>query len=739
MHDSNLSVHRLALAAAWGLPIPGSTRWLRGIALCLFLVGLSSASAETLTNWARAGRATQEGARWGVVASLAIDTNPPPATVVSLSLPKTRQIVQRNGNQTANLVLQGTLSGGTAARLEARAMVIPGATNNGVSADWAVIVDGPTNGVFSGVLSNLPAGGWYRVEVRATDSTTNVLATAGVDRVGVGDVFVTAGQSNAGCYGTPAQRPSDDRVSAYTLSSSSWRLAVDPQPDNSGGMGTGGSAWPILGGMLVRSNQVPVGFVGLAYGATQLTQWAPGTANYRNLTNTLRRFGPNGVRAVLWHQGESDSLVSTTADAYFQRLSNIVVLSRKAAGWPVPWGVAEASFHPSATRAQEEAVAAGQRLFVSSFSQSDCFRGPRTDDFNLEKKINTADGVHFNAAGLLDHAQQWANALCGIEDITPKNGDFEANLVLADGVSSSLNRVIGWNKLNVAGTGLAAGTNGYFNPGASTYSNAVDTLNGGVMPNMSGKHVGTLAASAVNNVFLQTLRAHLQPSTIYTFNAAIGVRDDAGAFGGYRLDILANGVPLGGGVTGDLSTLNALAGGSATGKFTVVSCVYTSSVPVATNQQLTVRIMKTGGSGAYLDFDAVQVTSRLTGYGRWQMDNWGSVHADVSLPSADSDADGLPNLVEYLAAGMNPSARDSLPKPTLVSVGGDDYLQLLLNKAPPPVVGTVGLVMSYDLINWFAPSNTSDVLLQNDDAQYRVQLRRSAIPQSFFRIEARSP
>ena len=261
------------------------------------------------------------------------------------------------------------------------------------------------------------------------------------------------------------------------------------------------------------------------------------------------RFGTNGVRAVLWHQGESDSLVPTSATVYFQVLSNIVTRSRAAAGWSVPWGIAEVSFHPSATRAQEEPVAAGQRL--GTYTMTNCFRGPRTDDFNLEGKLS--DTVHFNTVGLTDHAQQWANALGGVENLTPKNGNFEGNTALADGVTATSTRIIGWNRLNSAGTGLAAGGNGYFNPNNSTYPDSVDTLNGGVLPNMNGRHVGTLAASATNNAFLQTFSAQLSPSTIYTFQVAMGVRTNAAVFGGYRLDILANGVPLGPGTTGDLA------------------------------------------------------------------------------------------------------------------------------------------------------------------------------------------
>lgn len=652
---------------------------------------------------------------------------------LTLSQPKTRLVTQRDGSNRGNIRIQGNLSG-TAARLEARAVVMPGTTNNGLSTDWVVVVNSPTNGAFSGTLPGVTAGGWYRVEVRAVDADGNVLASLGVDRIGVGDVFVTAGQSNAACFGSPTQQPFDDHVSAHTLSSGTWRLATDPQPDISGGMGTGGSAWPRLGSLLVRSNHVPIGFIGVASGGTAVSQWVPGTGLYQNLTNALVRFGTNGLRAVLWHQGESDSLVPTSASVYAQALSNIVAGSRRAAGWPVPWGIAEVSYHPSATRAQEEPVAAGQRLLT--YTTPNCFRGAHTDDFHLENKLS--DTVHFDGTGLNEHAQQWADALCGMENLTVKNGNFESNAAIAEGATATGSRVIGWNRLNSAGTGIAAGAgNGYFNPSSTTYPDAADTVNGGVLPNMNGRQVGALGATETNNAFLQTLSAHLQPSTIYTLSVALGVRTNAAVFGDYHLDFLANGVPLGTGTTGDLTALNALAGGNATGAFTLVSCVYTSSVSVPTNQQLAIRISKLGGTNTYLDFDNVQVTTQFTPYGQWQMLHWNSVTDPASLPEADPDADGLPNLIESQLAGLDPRVRDPMPLPVAIQLGGEDYIQMQLFKSQV-TFGEVGLLMSHDLVQWFAPTNESngDVIIVDTASEFTVQLRGNAIPGAFFRIWA---
>ena len=102
------------------------------------------------------------------------------------------------------------------------------------------------------------------------------------------------------------------------------------------------------------------------------------------------------------------------------------------------------------------------------------------------------------------------------------------------------------------------------------------------------------------------------------------------------------------------------------------------------NQQLAIRITKPGGSGTYLDFDNVQVTSRLTPYGQWQKLHWGNLTDLVSLPEADPDADGLPNLIESQLARMDPLVRNAMPLPVATQLGGEDYLQLRLRRIRRP-------------------------------------------------------
>jgi len=320
-----------------------------------------------------------------------------PPEYVTLTTPVAHEIFQRDPASRAEVSLTG-LYGGTATRIEARAL--PMAGFSGTATDWQVIDDTLSGGTFSGNL-NLSAG-WYRVETRSMNGPTQVAQSA-VERVGVGEVFLTAGQSNAANYGSPQQTPNDERVSARGLTSG-WQLAGDPQPTATG---TGGSPWPHLGDLLVDSLDVPVGFLSVGVGSTAVSQWLPGTANYNRLRDALTALGPNGLRALLWHQGESDNLAGTSASLYAQRLESIIQQFALDAGWDVPWGVALVGYHPSGTEAARQAVVAGQLQVIDDLGN--VFLGASTDD--LLGTSWRSDGVHFNMAGLTEHAARWEEAI----------------------------------------------------------------------------------------------------------------------------------------------------------------------------------------------------------------------------------------------------------------------------------------------------------------------------------------
>jgi hypothetical protein len=87
-----------------------------------------------------------------------------------------------------------------------------------------VLDSAPTNGSFRGKLRL--KGGWHDLSVIAYAGST-AMATSMVQRVGVGEVFVPAGQSNAANYGQPRLNAMDDRVSALQRLKSRLVVAIN--------------------------------------------------------------------------------------------------------------------------------------------------------------------------------------------------------------------------------------------------------------------------------------------------------------------------------------------------------------------------------------------------------------------------------------------------------------------------------------------------------------------------------
>lgn len=576
-----------------------------------------------------------------------------------MSRPFSRHIVQRNASNIGSIPVSGSYVG-TPSRIEARAVVMSGAGNSGSSTDWQTISTAPTGGVFSGNLGNVPAGGWYQLEVRAV--TNEVPGNAYVlQKVGVGDIFVTCGQSNSANYGQGGYTSSDDRVCVRSaVTGASWIHAADPLPIAGG---TGGSVWTRLGDMLASADNIPIGFIAVGVGSTQVGEWIPGTSNYNNLLMpALQSFPTYGFRAVLWHQGESDAIANTTSAIYANRLNSLIAQSRIDAAWSVPWYVAEASFHPATTLSQEEPVAAGQRQVIHADPL--VFLGPSTDGFHLEDANGgkLVDTVHFNNAGLLDHAGQWRDIIRGNTSFTARNGNFEDNRnptvtgfsPLVDGASHIVNistnadspLVLGWRILSASGNTAADGSNGFFNPASGTYAGAVDTANGGVLAHMDGRHVATLDAGSPGNVFLQSTRAIAQARTKYMLTAAIGVRDNPAGFGTARLEIVANGEVVAS-ASFNKAALDALHGGNTSGTFTDARVSWTTGASVVANQPLAIRIVKEGGAGTVIDFDNVRLTtSPAHDFNAWISDPAFALNPADQGFDADPDGDNLTNGIE---------------------------------------------------------------------------------------------
>jgi hypothetical protein len=273
-----------------------------------------------------------------------------------------------------------------------------------------------------------PAGGWWKLEVRIMLNDKEI-ALGKVPHVGVGEVFVVAGQSNSANHGEEKQTPQTGLVASFD--GTTWRLAEDPQPGASGG---GGSFLPPLGDELARKLGVPIGFVACGIGATSVREWLPKGATfpnpptiesrvekrpdglwmskgdaYQTFLARMKPLGPRGFRAVLWHQGESDAnqkdpTRTLSGDLYRQYLETILRESRREIGWEVPWFVAQASYHVPGDEGSDDIRAAQASLARDGIALA----GPDSDALKGELRERGGQGVHFSGKGLREHGAKWA-------------------------------------------------------------------------------------------------------------------------------------------------------------------------------------------------------------------------------------------------------------------------------------------------------------------------------------------
>jgi hypothetical protein len=352
---------------------------------------------------------------------------------IDLESPRDFQVFQRQS--TASGVVR--VAGRALDRCDGAQGRASGKSSYGVlTGAWQTLAFDAASGAFHGDL-RVPAGGWYRFELRLLEKEKPV-ASIEIPHIGVGEVFVVAGQSNATNYGEVRQQTGSGMVTAY--SADGWRLANDPQLGVQDGSRKG-SFIPPFGDALFEKLHVPIGVAAVGHGSTSVRQWLPkgsrfavpptmakfvnqiGTNEWEcegtlfdGMMTVVRRFGPGGFRALLWHQGESDShqkpANDITAEVYGRFLEQIIRSSRREAGWDFPWFVARASYHspsdPSCTPVRD-----AQR---SLWEEGIALEGPDTDQLTGDNRQNGGTGVHFSDKGLRAHGRLWAEKVAAYVD-----------------------------------------------------------------------------------------------------------------------------------------------------------------------------------------------------------------------------------------------------------------------------------------------------------------------------------
>lgn len=284
---------------------------------------------------------------------------------------------------------------------------------------------GSEKAVTSSIL--VPSGGWYRLEIRLGAEGKTKQAGV-VERFGVGEVFLVAGQSYATNTNDEKQAVTDpqQRVVAFNTADQTWNVANDPQPAPDGS--DGGSIWPPLGDSLVGDLGVPVGFVNVAVGATSSTRWLPEGDLHKRLCEAGKRIGR--FRAVLWQQGESDVIEKTTTEQYVANLSLIRTRAVQSWGFEPVWLAAMSTHHPTAYNDPE---GEGRiRAAIEQLARMPGFgAGPDTDLLTGENRGDAMSRRHFSAVGQKRAAEMWGTVLLERLKKTP-TGIEAASFLLPD-------------------------------------------------------------------------------------------------------------------------------------------------------------------------------------------------------------------------------------------------------------------------------------------------------------------
>ena len=220
------------------------------------------------------------------------------ADSITVTSPVQYTTFQRSGS-TGSISISGTYTGSPTS--------IEASFNGGA---FSTIVASPAGGVFSVAMLSGQAQGQGTLEVRFTNATS---VSATVADVGIGDVFVVAGDSITDGRATNAQSYTHATLKATAFNQSdAWINGNDPIDIHA----ANGSHWPLLATQIMASQSVPVAFISVGTGSTDVAgssnQWAKNNSAYAEMTAQVTASGVNAVKAVLFHLGPNAVVNAST-------------------------------------------------------------------------------------------------------------------------------------------------------------------------------------------------------------------------------------------------------------------------------------------------------------------------------------------------------------------------------------------------------------------------------------------
>ncbi|MES2519615.1 MAG: hypothetical protein V4585_15980 [Bacteroidota bacterium] len=417
---------------------------------------------------------------------------------ISVTFPVPRAVIQRNNANQANLNIAGHINI-VVDRIEARLLprTEQARLDTITATAWQTVQQNPVN-FFSGSIA--AKGGWYNLEIRAIKDSSVVGNVTTIERVGIGEVFVYIGHSNAqgGAYGQTGPNANDDRVSCIATGQEPSCNGLYPfQPASSSDslwckyLQTGDALylpvlkfskvsiasgispfcgrpwfWSIVGDSLSRKLNVPIMLYGAAFGGTKSEHWYKAAKGilfdhgfikssigmpYVNLKNVLQLYVPlTGIRSVLCLHGvnernDSQADIQTWMEGY-------IAQSRIDSKIPdLAWMIALDSYlldhnlspapYPLKFDPRNAQTAVAQQPYN--------FQGPDldviTDNGGGIIVSERPDGLHFGNQGLISAANLWINAINKPSFFRSSNPKLSQSFAIQSAQSGKWQKANSWN------------------------------------------------------------------------------------------------------------------------------------------------------------------------------------------------------------------------------------------------------------------------------------------------------
>jgi hypothetical protein len=185
------------------------------------------------------------------------------------------------------------------------------------------------------IFKDIPVGGLYRIETSLQQDDKRIewlLRGDMIHHIGVGDVYIIAGQSNASGFGKDAIVDPPEIGVHLLKNSGKWDLATHPMsdstntihPDNIESGNPGHSPYLAFAKFLKKELKYPIGLIQASQGGSPLSKWNPAEKGnlYQSMLETVKTMNIY-VKGILWYQGCSDT-DDNLAETYLKRFENMV-------------------------------------------------------------------------------------------------------------------------------------------------------------------------------------------------------------------------------------------------------------------------------------------------------------------------------------------------------------------------------------------------------------------------------